>query len=130
MEFSAPITQGIQLVPMSCPNLDTYYTHTFVITHQRYFGCELQFSSDTDVNVKVELEQGNVKPDVQGSYSPNFVVATDLIDNITDENVHLYPITPVVAVYGRIKVTGLNNSDGVNSATTVLNRALWVEVQS
>ena len=130
MEFSAPITQGIELVPLACPDNGTYYTHTFVLTHQRFFGCELKFSTDTDVNVKVELEQGNERPAVQGSYSANYVVAADTIATITDENVHLCPVAPVVAIYGRLKITGLYDASVSNSATTVLDRALWVEVQA
>ena len=130
MEFTAPIARGIPSTQTLVSNNSTVYTDSFVLTRKNFFGVEVQFSSDTDVNVKVELEQSNYRETVQGSYSPNFVVAIDTVETVTDENVHLLPLAPVVAVYARLKLTGLYTGSASNSATTVLDRANWVEVES
>ena len=130
MEFTAPVARGIPSAQTLVSNNSTVYTDSFILTRKNFFGVEVQFSSDTDVNVKVELEQSNYRETVQGSYSPNFVVAIDTVETVTDENVHLLPLAPVVAVYARLKLTGLYTGTASNSATTVLDRANWVEVES
>jgi hypothetical protein len=108
----------------------TVYTDSFVLTRKNFFGIEVQFSSDTDVNVQVDLEQSNYREAVQGSYSADFVTAIDSLATITDENVHLLPVAPVVAIYARLKLTGLYTGLASNSATTVLTRANWCEVEA
>lgn len=129
MEFTAPITHGIPSTQILVSNNSVVYTDSFVLTRKRFFGIEVKFSSDTDVNVQVDLEQSNQREEVRGSYSANFVTAIDTVATITDENVHLLPIAPVVAIYARLKLTGLYSGSASNSATTVLDRANWVEVE-
>ena len=131
IEYTAPIPHSV-LITGNLPvvNNAVVYTESWVLTRKNFFGIEVQFSSDTDVNVQVDLEQSNYRPSVQGSYSPDFVTAIDTIATITDENVHLLPVAPVVAVYARLKITGLYTGLQSNSATTVLTRANWVEVEA
>lgn len=105
---------------------NTVYTETFVLTRHRCFSLELLFSSDTDVNVRVELEQGNYKPAAERVSSFDYVSTLGVVATILDENVHIIPISPVVSVYARLKLTGING----NSITTKLVRANWVEVES
>ena len=126
---TAPIPHSIS-GNLAVANNDTAYTTSWVLIRKNFFGIEVQFSSDTDVNVQVDLEQSNYAPSVQGSYSPNFVTAIDTLATITDENVHLLPVAPVVAVYARLQLTGLYSGLTSNSATTVLTRANWVEVEA
>ncbi len=121
---------GIPMLNTAIVTNSVVYTDSFVLTRKNFFGVEVQFSSDTDVNVQVDLEQSNYKESVQGSYSSNFVVAIDSLATITDENVHLLPVAPVVAVYARLKLTGLYTGLASNSTTTVCTRANWVEVES
>jgi hypothetical protein len=130
MEYSAPIANGLITSSLAVPNNTTVYTGSWVLVRKNFFGVEVQFSSDTDVNVQVDLEQSNYKPSVQASYSANFVTPIDTVATITDENVHLLPVAPVVAVYARLKLTGLYSGLTSNSATTVLTRANWVEVEA
>ena len=130
MEFTAPIVHGIELNQTLVSNNSTVYTNSFVLTRKNFFGIEVKFSSDTDVNVQVDLEQSNSRETVQGSYSSNFVTAVDTLATITDENVHLLPVAPVVAVYSRLKFTGLYTGTQSNSATTVIDRANWTEVEA
>jgi hypothetical protein len=120
--------QAMSVIPrgqLTINSTAVVYSDHWTITRHRSFSLELLFDSDTDVNVKVELEQGNTLPSVLGSYSSNFVSTINPIDNITDENVHLYPMVPVVSVYARLKLTGLTG----NAVTTKLTRANWVEVE-
>jgi hypothetical protein len=126
IEYCAPIPHGIPTLSTAVANTDIMYTDSFVLTRKNFFGVEVQFYSDTDVAVQVDLEQSNYREDVQGSYSPNFVVAIDTLATITDENVHLLPVAPVVAVYARLKFTG----GATNAATTILTRANWCEVEA
>ena len=131
IEFCAPIPHSMLITGvLAVSNNSVVYTESWVLVRKNFFGLEMQFSSDTDVNVQVDLEQSNYLPEVQGSYSPNFVTAIDALATITDENVHLLPVAPVVAVYGRLKLTGLYSGTQSNSITTVLTRANWVEVES
>lgn len=130
IEYCAPILQGIPSTQTLVSNNSTIYTNSFVLSRKNFFGVEVQFSSDTDVNCQVDLEQSNYRETVQGSYSSNFVTAIDTLATITDENTHLLPVAPVVAVYARLKITGLYSGLASNSATTVMTRANWVEVEA
>ncbi len=125
-EFLAPMVHGISPVPLAVANQDAVYTNSFVLIRKNFFGVEVQFSTDTDVDVKVELEQSNIKETTPNVADPNFVVAIDTLAVITDENVHLLPVAPVVAIYARLKLTG----GAANAATTILTRANWCEVEA
>jgi hypothetical protein len=131
MEYLAPKMQGILTSnTLSVAENNVVYSPSWVLVRKNFFGVEVKFSSDTDVNVQVDLEQSNYKPAVEGSYSPNFVKSVETLGTITDENVHLLPVAPVVAIYARLRLTGLYTGSASNSATTVLDRANWVEVES
>jgi hypothetical protein len=131
MEYTAPIPHSVLITgPIMVSRNSVAYTESWVLTRKNFFGVEVKFSSDTDVNVQVDLEQSNYKPTVQKSYSANFVTAVDTLATITDENTHLLPVAPVVAVYARLKLTGLYSGLASNSVTTVLDRANWVEVEA
>jgi len=117
---------GIPPIPLAVADVDVKYSDSFVLIRKNFFGVEIQFSSDTDVNVQVDLEQSNYKEATPNAADSNFVVAIDALGTITDENVHLLPVAPVVAIYARLRFTGLAG----NAATTVLTRANWAEVES
>jgi hypothetical protein len=129
IEFCAPIPYSVAS-NLAVADNDVAYTQSWVLIRKNFFGIEVKFSSDTDVNVQVDLEQSNYKEAIGGAADTNFVVATDTLGTITDENVHLLPVAPVVAVYARLKLTGLYTGLTSNSVTTVLTRANWVEVES
>jgi len=131
VEFQAPIPMAVLTTgALAIANDAVVYSESWVLIRRNFFGVEVQFSSDTDVNVKIELEQSNVRPEVQGSFSSNFVVGIDPIGTVTDENVNIFPVAPIVSVYARFKLTGLNVGSASNSATTVLERANWVEAEA
>ena len=122
MEFTAPRAYGIAGMPRAVADNDTEYSGEWILIRKNFFGLEVKFSSDTDVNVQVDLEQSN-----DGS---DWVTAIDTVGTITDEVTHLLPVAPVVAVYARLKLTGLYSGTTSNSSTTVLTRAKWVEVEA
>lgn len=125
IQFLAPIPHNIS-GELAVADQDTVYTSSWVLVRKNFFGVEVQFSSDTDVDVTVYLEQSNYKEAAAGAADTNFVVAIDPLATITDENVHLLPVAPVVAVYARLKLTG----GAANAATTKLIRANWCEVEA
>ena len=129
MEFTAPIAHSIA-GELAIVNNAVVYTSSWVLIRKNFFGVEVKFSSDTDVNVQVDLEQSNYREATGGAADSNFVTAIDPLGIITDENTHLLPVAPVVAVYARLKLTGLYTGLQSNSATTVLTRANWVEVEA
>lgn len=129
MEFCAPIAHSVAGGVAVASN-NVVYTNSWVLVRKNFFGVEVKFTSDTDVNVKVELEQSNYKETAAGVADSNFVVATDTLATITDENTHLLPVAPIVTVYARLKLTGLYTGLASNSVTTVLDRANWVEVEA
>lgn len=129
IEYCAPIPHSIA-GGLDVSNNNVVYTNSWVLVRKNFFGVEVKFSSETDVNVQVDLEQSNYKEATGGVADTNFVVAVDTLGTITDENVHLLPVAPVVAVYARLKLTGLYTGLASNSATTVLTRANWVEVEA
>lgn len=131
IEFSAPIPHSVLTSGnIAVADNAVVYSQHWVLTRKNFFGLEVQFSSDTDVNVQVDLEQSNYKPAASGASDSNFVVGIDTVATITDENVNLLALAPIVAVYARLKLTGLYTGTASNSATTVLTRANWVEVEA
>lgn len=122
MEYLAPITHGIYGIPLAVADNGVVYSKVWVLRRKNFFGLEVQFSSDTDVNVQIDLEESND--------GDNWDTPIDTISTVTDEVIHLLPIAPVVAVYARLKLTGLYSGLASNSATTVLTKANWVEVES
>ena len=129
MEFCAPIAHSVAGGTLVASD-NVVYTNSWTLVRKNFFGVEVKFTSDTDVNVKVELEQSNYKETSAGVADSNFVVATDTLATITDENVHLLPVAPIVTVYARLKLTGLYTGLASNSVTTVLDRANWTEVEA
>ena len=99
------------------------YTNSFKLDYASKFGLQYRATSDAAVSLKLELEEGNVLPATEGAADDNFVVpdgGMTVVADITTETVHIITLAPVVAKYGRFKITG-----GVgNTATTTL--ALWL----
>ncbi len=95
----------------------TAYSKTFEARRNVDYAFEYQAESDGAVDIKVELEQGNVLPATEGGSSTDFVVpegAATLDDTLTDENNHVKAYTPAVSKYMRFKFTG----QGSNHSST------------
>ena len=134
-EFGAPHPQdllgfGASTETISCSGTaGSVYSRSFVLEKHSNFGLEVQFSSDTTVDVVVELEQSNSRPATEQAADSNFVTVSETISSdlyeITDENVHFLPVAPAVSVYGRIKFT-MQTGNGVTTKCTRLN---WNRVE-
>ncbi len=98
------------------------------------FGVELQFSSPGDVDVIVNVEQGNARPGTEEAADTDLYAvpantagtSVGLVQTVTDEVVHLINFSPVVSGYIRLKLTG----QGTNNAATTLIKAKLVYVKA
>lgn len=102
----------------------TVYTRSWEWGFAEYFSLDYKATSDGVVNLKIELEQGNVLPTTEGSAdTSNWAVAenaADIESALADENPHFKKLSPVVSKYGRLKITGA----ATNDASTTLRAKL------
>ena len=113
-----PITNTSFSETIAIASTATIYTYTFSLLYKENFSLILTATSDGSVQIGVWLETSDVLPTTQGSADDNWTVeenASVLID-ITDEDRHHVPLSPIVAPIGRLKVIGA----GANDATTTL----------
>lgn len=95
------------------------YTNSFKLNFGTKFAVQYRATSSGSVDLKLELEEGNVMPTTEGASDANFVVpdgGMTIVANITTETVHIISMAPVVSKYGRFKITG----QGANHASTTL----------
>lgn len=106
------------------------YSNSFPLRRGVYFGWEVQFDSDGDIDVKVELEQSNQRPATEGEADDSWVVpdnkTTAMFPEIDDDDVHNTAYSPNVSAFGRLKFTGLN----ANAATTKCVGAKVYQIKS
>ncbi len=110
------------------------YTKSFPLPRNSSFGWDVQFDSPGVVNVKVELEQSDVRPVTEESAdTTNWTIplnkSTPMIAAVTDELVNKTAYAPNASAFGRLKLTGLN-SGTTNDAGTVLTRARMYTVKN
>lgn len=101
------------------------YTKSFKLDYGTKFGVQYKASvtGGADISVKIELEEGNVMPAVEGAADANFAIPVGglvVVADVTDALVHITSLAPVVAKYGRFKITG----SGTNTATVKMNMKL------
>lgn len=88
----------------------TVYTNSFKIGFADNFGAMFLASSVSSTpNLKIELEQGDAPPTIEGSSDANYVVADgvgDVYASLTAITVKRRGISPVPSMYGRYKITG------------------------
>lgn len=87
------------------------------------FCFEYQAFSDGNVALRIELEQSNVLPVVEGEADEKWCIPDDALefnDNLIDENYHIKAYPPAPTKYGRFKITGLD----LNDASTGISQLL------
>ena len=107
----------------------TVYTKAWKWGEGEYFSLDYIATSDGTVLLQIELEQSNVLPATEGAADSNYVVAENQSDGeaaLADEVKHYKKLSPVVSVYGRLKITG----SGGNDATTTLRAKLAKQEES
>lgn len=92
------------------------YSNSFPLRRGCIMGWEIQLGGTGTKAVKVELEQSNVRPAVEGTADVNWVipdnkVATPLYADITDVLKHQVAYAPNPTGFGRLKFTGLVGND-------------------
>jgi len=99
------------------------YTRSFAFGNAEYFSLDYIATSSGVTGLKIELEQGNARPATEGSSDTSWAEAENAQDieaNLADETQHIKKLSPVVSIYGRLKITG----SGTNDATTTLRAKL------
>jgi hypothetical protein len=97
------------------------YSRSFPLAKDASYSFEYQLASGGAIDVKVELQQANVKPATEGALDTNFVVPEDAAAfdaNATTNAVHIKAYAPAATGYARLRFTG----QGSNASTTKLTR--------
>lgn len=93
-----------------------YYSNSFPLRRGMTFGWEIQLSGATP-NVKVELEQGNQRPNAELAADSAWCIpdnkTTAMFPAISNTNVHQTAYAPNSTGFGRLKITG-GTSNGAN----------------
>lgn len=99
----------------------TVYGKSFALDKNRSFGILLAFTGTT-IDVKVELEEGaeELTNAEEGAAKSTWAVGTVISSGITSSATRCLAVSPVVARYARLKLTG----QGSNSANVVLAQAV------
>ncbi len=101
----------------------TLYSDSFDLSYGSNFAILLK-AAGTTVNLKVEVEQGIVRPTTEGSAdTTNYAIpsgASSVTDALVDTNLYIKAFSPVTTQFGRLKVTTL----GAGSANQVLEA--WI----
>lgn len=114
------LTEG---TPIAVATTSVAYSESFVCLPNVTYAFEYQFASAGAVDAKIEIEQGNTPPAIEGAVSTNMVVPEDAADfdvSIVDKLNHVKAYTPAATKFLRAKITG----QGSNAATTTVTKLL------
>lgn len=111
--------------PLTVPladNATPVYSNSFPLRRGLTFSWEIKLGGTGLKAVKVELEQGNVRPGTEGAADAAWVVpdnksAAPLFASIGDTATHNVPYAPNATGYGRLKFTGLTSNDASTTVT-------------
>jgi len=107
--------------PIAIVNQSTAYSESFVCLPNVTYAFEYQLTSVGNIDITIEIEEGNMPPETEGVASTNMVVpenAAAFDISIADELNHIKAYTPATARFLRAKITG----NKINGATTVLSK--------
>ena len=123
--MSDPTVAGVDLIDLlaregvaslTVGGTSVVYSKSVPMPFSDTFGLEYKMSSPGVIDVKVEIEQGNVLPTTEGASDSNWSVVQTVEASVTTNAVRHKAIAPVVAKYMRLKLTG----QGTNNASTAL----------
>lgn len=97
---------------LAVAGVTTVYGKSFSLPKNHSFGLQYRFTG-TAIQVKVELEQGNDQPTTEGAADTAWGVGHTIDSAVVASAALVKAVTPVVAKYGRLKLTGsgANNAD-------------------
>lgn len=109
---------------MAIASTAVVYTKSWQWGGAEYFSLDyMAVLASGTVDLKIEVEQGNTLPDTEGASDTDWAVAEnaqDVESALADTNQHFKKLSPVVSLYGRLKITG----GASNDASTVLRAKL------
>jgi hypothetical protein len=102
-------------------------TRSFRLSHSKEFGLAYKATATGSPSVKIELEEGDIDLlNSEGCACATWVEPENMADiesDLTTETWHQKTITPIVAPYGRFKITG----SGTNPADTIVNMKIKMQ---
>lgn len=115
------IYSALGVANMPIPGAVTRYSNSFKLELGAEFGLDFIAAVSAGApDLKIELEQSYVKPTTEGSADINYVVpegGITIVASLTAVTRQITSLAPVVAPYGRFKITGAAG----NHASTTLN---------
>ena len=122
------ITTAAGVTPIPVASDGVVYTPSLPIMGGEAWSATLLAASDGDVDLKVELEQGEAVPGTEEAVSTDWVEPDGMADilNVTDKVLHKKQVTPIPGMYCRFKITG----QGTNDATTTIRIDLFRQEQT
>jgi hypothetical protein len=122
------VTTAAGLVYMPVPALGVLYTNSFKISGGQAFGVWVRATSDIGTpDIKIELEQSYVQPDIEGLADSNLFVEPDeypdVFAQINDDIAHIKAVTPVGMPFARYRITGQGN----NPADTIVRIVNFIQ---
>lgn len=122
------ITTAAGTTPIPVASDAVVYTPSLPIMGGEAWGVTVLPDSDGDVDVKIELEQGEAPPSTEEAVSADWVEPDGMADilNVTDKVLHKKRVTPIPGMYARFKLTG----QGTNDASTTIRIDLFRQEQT
>ncbi len=111
--------------PITVPSTTVVYSAAVKLYYGQSFGIQYKAANGSGTaNMKIQLEQSNVLPAVEGTSDANWVIGLGVADietNLADNITHIKSLSPVPSKYGRLKITGL----GSNPADAALTASIF-----
>ncbi len=108
--------------PIVVPSTTTVYSNSFKLYYGQAFGIQYKLANGSGTgNIKIQLEQSNVLPAVEGASDANWVIGLGVADietNLADTLTHVKSLSPIPSKYGRLKLTGLGSNPADASLTS------------
>lgn len=116
---------GVLAIPLA-DNTTPVYSNSFPLRRGLTYGWEVLLGGTGVKAVKIELEQGNVRPVNEGATDASWAVpdnktGTPLFTSIADTKTHFAAYAPDATAFGRLKVTGLTGNDASTTLATARN---------
>ncbi len=114
-----PVMNLLDVPTIAIASTAVVYSKSIELFGSRNFGWQFTATSDGATNLKVEIEQGIVRPTTEGSAdTTNYATPENYstVITITDEDLHLVDYGLATFRFVRLKITGLSGND----ATTTL----------
>ena len=114
---------GVEAIPVA--GVVTVYSESFPLFDvEKAFGVKILAGGTGTKKVLVELEESNARPSTEGSADSDYVEADSVPDValLTDTDLHIVEVEPILRMYGRLKLTGQSTNDASTTVTVSISR--------